>query len=55
MTFSYLSVDGLLDPSDLIDQLVPIFFHHLEGEPVFRVDHPDEKETIGLKLVERNV
>lgn len=55
MTLGDLSVDSLLDPGNLIDKLVAVVFHHVNGHAVLGVDHPDEQETVGLDLVERDV
>jgi hypothetical protein len=45
----------LLYPSYLVNELVAEVLHHFEGKSVLRIDHPNEKETIGLKLLKRNV
>ena len=42
MAFSYLAVNCLLDPCNLINEFIPILFHHLKSKSIFSVNDPDE-------------
>ena len=55
MTLGNFAIDSLLHPGNLIDQLVSECLHHLNGKAVLRVDNPNEKEAVGLDLVEGNI
>ena len=52
MALGDLAVDRLLDPGDLINQLVALVLHHLNGKAVLRIDYPHEEEAVSLQLVE---
>lgn len=54
MAFGDLTVDCLLDPGYFIYKFVSEFLHHFKGESILGIDDPDEQETIGLELVERD-
>lgn len=49
------AIDGLLDPCDLVDEVVAKVLHHFDSISIFRVDDPNEKETIRLQPVKWNV
>jgi hypothetical protein len=55
MTLGNFAVDGLLDPGDLVDELVAILLHHVEGKTIFGVDNPNEQEAVALDLIEGDV
>ena len=55
MALGNLAIDSLLHPGNLIDQFVSVLLHHINGHAVLRVDNPDEKETVGLDLVEGDI
>ena len=55
MTLGDEPIDSLLNPDNLINDLISLLLHHLDGKPVFGVDYPYEKETVGLQLFKRNV
>lgn len=52
MALGNLTVNCLLDPGNLVNQGVTILVHHFDCEAVLGVDHPNEKETGFLNLVE---
>ena len=45
-------VDGLLDPGDGVDQLVPPLLYQLDGEGVLGIDGPNDDHTVLLQLVD---
>ncbi len=52
VTLRYLAVHCLLHPSNLVYQLVSIFLHHRNSEPVLGIDDPYEQEPVCLDLIE---
>jgi len=55
MPLSYLAIDRLLNPSNLINKFILEVFHHFKCKSVFGVNHPDEEEAVGLEFVKWNV
>jgi hypothetical protein len=55
VAFSYFAVDSLLNPDQLINQLVLILLKQIKSELVLVVDHPYKQEPISLKFVEREL
>jgi len=55
VTLSYLSIDSLLDPGDLINEFVSEMLHHVNGKAVLGINDPDKEEAVSLNLVERDI
>ena len=52
VTLGDFVVDGLLDPGDGVDQLVPPLLYQLDGEGVLGIDGPNDDHTVLLQLVD---
>ena len=55
VSFGDLAVDCLLNPGNLVHQLVAKLVEHVKCKPVLGVDHPDEEIAIFLYFIKWDV
>ena len=55
MTLVNLSINGLLDPDYLVDELIPVSFEHIERKLVLVINDPNQEESVSLQVFKREL